>query len=27
LPRGTSDHLPIMVKASYRDELADKLAS
>jgi len=27
LPRGTSDHLPIMVKASYREELADKLAS
>lgn len=26
LPRGTSDHLPIMVKASYREELADKLA-
>jgi endonuclease/exonuclease/phosphatase family metal-dependent hydrolase len=27
LPRGTSDHLPIMVKASYREEMADKLAS
>ena len=26
LPRGSSDHLPIMVKASYRAELADKLA-
>jgi endonuclease/exonuclease/phosphatase family metal-dependent hydrolase len=27
LPRGTSDHLPILVTASYRDELAAKLAS
>jgi endonuclease/exonuclease/phosphatase family metal-dependent hydrolase len=26
LPRGSSDHLPILVKASYRDELAAKLA-
>ncbi|MHA6670176.1 endonuclease/exonuclease/phosphatase family protein [Homoserinimonas sp. A447] len=26
LPRGTSDHLPILVTASYREELADKLA-
>jgi endonuclease/exonuclease/phosphatase family metal-dependent hydrolase len=26
LPRGTSDHLPILVTASYRDELAEKLA-
>jgi len=27
LPRGTSDHLPILVKASYREEAAQKLAS
>ena len=27
LPRGSSDHLPILVKASYREELATKLAS
>jgi endonuclease/exonuclease/phosphatase (EEP) superfamily protein YafD len=26
LPRGSSDHLPILVKASYRDEWAAKLA-
>jgi endonuclease/exonuclease/phosphatase family metal-dependent hydrolase len=26
LPRGSSDHLPILVKASYRDELAARLA-
>lgn len=26
LPRGTSDHLPILVTASYREEMAQKLA-
>jgi endonuclease/exonuclease/phosphatase family metal-dependent hydrolase len=26
LPRGTSDHLPILVTASYREEMAHKLA-
>lgn len=26
LPRGSSDHLPILVKASYREEMATKLA-